>query len=106
MLWDSDAPKSEPRPPLRDSGTIDTFFNDAVFFGMSLWICRHIIATLEFFLVFEDYKKATGTAAFEASPFNVAESTINLWKLKIPEFSESIKSGKDLVDAEVAYRSI
>lgn len=34
--------------------------------------------------------------------FNVAESTINLWKLKEPEFSESIKKGKIVADANVA----
>lgn len=39
-----------------------------------------------------------------ANFFNVAESTINLWKLKIPEFSESIKRSKMQADTEVAYR--
>lgn len=34
--------------------------------------------------------------------FEVAESTINLWKKAHPEFSESIKKGKDLADATVA----
>jgi hypothetical protein len=32
--------------------------------------------------------------------FNVAESTINLWKIKEPEFSESIKKGKIIADCE------
>lgn len=34
--------------------------------------------------------------------FDVAESTINLWKIDHPEFSESIKNGKIKADAEVA----
>jgi len=33
--------------------------------------------------------------------FNVSESTLNLWKLKHPSFSESIKNGKIIADAEV-----
>lgn len=33
--------------------------------------------------------------------FEVAESTLNLWKLEYPEFSESLKRGKDIADAEV-----
>lgn len=33
--------------------------------------------------------------------FNVAESTINLWKLKYSEFSESLKSGKEAADERV-----
>lgn len=36
--------------------------------------------------------------------FEVVESTINLWKLEHPEFSESIKRGKTLADANVADR--
>jgi hypothetical protein len=36
--------------------------------------------------------------------FEVVESTINLWKLEHPEFSESIKRGKILADANVADR--
>lgn len=39
-----------------------------------------------------------------ASFFGVAESTFNLWKTVHPEFSESLKGGKDLVDAEVAAK--
>lgn len=35
--------------------------------------------------------------------FDVSESTINLWKKEHPEFSESVKKGKILADAEVAY---
>jgi hypothetical protein len=34
--------------------------------------------------------------------FGVAESTIHLWKLKHESFSESIKKGKQIADAEVA----
>lgn len=34
--------------------------------------------------------------------FEVVEDTINEWKSKYPEFSVSIKAGKDLADAEVA----
>lgn len=36
--------------------------------------------------------------------FEVAESTINKWKLDHPPFSESLKRGKTLADAEVADR--
>ena len=36
--------------------------------------------------------------------FEVSESTINLWKNKHPEFSESIKRGKVSADATVASR--
>ncbi len=36
--------------------------------------------------------------------FDVVESTINAWKLDYPEFSESIKRGKTLADANVADR--
>lgn len=34
--------------------------------------------------------------------FDIAESTLNDWKLTYPEFSESIKYGKQLADATVA----
>ncbi|QBY43987.1 helix-turn-helix domain-containing protein [Arsenophonus nasoniae] len=34
--------------------------------------------------------------------FNIAESTLYNWKNEFPEFKESIKSGKDVADAEVA----
>lgn len=34
--------------------------------------------------------------------FHVTESTLNLWKTKHPEFSESLKKGKQFADAEVA----
>ncbi|SMC45898.1 terminase [Pedobacter africanus] len=36
--------------------------------------------------------------------FNVTESTLNLWKLKHDEFSESIKRGKTFADATVASK--
>lgn len=36
--------------------------------------------------------------------FDVAESTINLWKQEHPKFSESIKAGKEIADAEVASK--
>lgn len=36
--------------------------------------------------------------------FEVAESTLNLWKLEHAEFSESIKRGKSQADADVADR--
>lgn len=44
------------------------------------------------------------TDAELAAFFEVAESTINLWKLEHPEFSESIKKGKDNADADVAEK--
>jgi hypothetical protein len=34
--------------------------------------------------------------------FEVSESTISLWKVKHPEFSEAVKGAKMLADAEVA----
>jgi len=37
-----------------------------------------------------------------ANFFEVVESTINLWKLRHTEFSESIKRGKEEADANVA----
>lgn len=36
--------------------------------------------------------------------FGVSESTLNLWKLEHPRFSESIKAGKDIADANVASK--
>lgn len=36
--------------------------------------------------------------------FEVTESTINKWKLEHNEFSESIKKGKEIADAEVASK--
>lgn len=37
-----------------------------------------------------------------ADAFDIAESTLNLWKLEHPDFSESIKKGKVDADANVA----
>lgn len=37
-----------------------------------------------------------------AEVFEVSESTLNLWKQKHPRFSESIKKGKRIANAEVA----
>lgn len=34
--------------------------------------------------------------------FDVTEQTINNWKIKVPEFFESIKRGKEIADAEIA----
>jgi hypothetical protein len=42
------------------------------------------------------------TDAQIADYFGVSESTLNLWKLKHKDFSESIKDGKIRADAEVA----
>lgn len=36
--------------------------------------------------------------------FEVEETTVNNWKLKYPEFIESIRKGKELADANVADR--
>lgn len=36
--------------------------------------------------------------------FEVAESTVHLWKQQHPEFSESLQKGKVLADAEVAEK--
>lgn len=46
--------------------------------------------------------KLGATDAELADFFEVAESTINLWKLEHSKFSESIRSGKVLADALVA----
>lgn len=37
-----------------------------------------------------------------ANFFNIAESTLNNWKSKHPEFLESIREGKEVADANVA----
>lgn len=39
-----------------------------------------------------------------ADIFGVALSTLNKWKLDYPEFSESIKKGKDIADGNVVDR--
>lgn len=41
------------------------------------------------------------TDAQLAEALNIDEATLNRWKLKYPEFRESIKSGKDKTDDEV-----
>lgn len=45
--------------------------------------------------------KLGATDAELAEFFDVSESTLNLWKLKHPKFSESIKAGKIEADANV-----
>ena len=42
------------------------------------------------------------TDAKMASFFGVTESTLNLWKLEFPDFSESLRAGKENADAEIA----
>jgi hypothetical protein len=42
------------------------------------------------------------TDSVMASILAISESTLNLWKLEYPEFSESIRAGKDIADSEVA----
>ena len=44
------------------------------------------------------------TEAELADFIDVSESTINTWKLDYPKFSESIKKGKAVADAEVSDR--
>jgi len=44
------------------------------------------------------------TDADLASFFDVSESTINEWKLNHKDFSESLKNGKEVADANVANR--
>lgn len=48
--------------------------------------------------------KLGATDAELADFFEVVESTINLWKIEHPKFSESVKRGKLLADANVADR--
>lgn len=48
--------------------------------------------------------KLSATDKEMADFFGVAKSTLDLWKLKHPEFSDSIKSGKEIADANVAER--
>lgn len=35
--------------------------------------------------------------------FNVSESTLNKWKIDYPEFSESLREGKENADAKIAH---
>ena len=44
------------------------------------------------------------TDAELANFFGVVESTINLWKLEYSEFSESLRAGKEIADADVAEK--
>ena len=39
-----------------------------------------------------------------AEIFDVEESTIYLWKINYPEFSEALKEGKEIADAQVAKK--
>jgi hypothetical protein len=41
-----------------------------------------------------------------AEYFKVTESTLNLWKLQHPEFSESLKRGKDEFDTQNVEKSL
>lgn len=41
-----------------------------------------------------------------AEYFKVAESTLNKWKIDYPEFSESLKRGKDTYDTENVEKSL
>lgn len=43
------------------------------------------------------------TDADLAFVFNVTEPTVNLWKIKHPEFADNLSRGKVLVDAKVAH---
>lgn len=52
----------------------------------------------------EKLSKLGATDAELADFLNIAESTLNDWKLDYPEFSESIKKGKILADSNVADR--
>ena len=49
----------------------------------------------------ENYGRLGATDAQLAVFFDVAESTINLWKLKEPTFSESLRRGKEEADQKV-----
>lgn len=48
--------------------------------------------------------KLSATDKELADFFDVAESTINKWKIDHPEFSESIKAGKIIADANVSEK--
>lgn len=56
----------------------------------------------EFNVQVEKLCKLGATDAEIADFFEVVESTVNLWKLDYPEFSESIRRGKIEADANVA----
>lgn len=44
------------------------------------------------------------TDAEMATFFDIAESTLNNWKIAHPEFMESIKKGKEMADGDVAEK--
>ena len=56
----------------------------------------------EFLALGYNYALLGATDRMLAEFFGVAESTIHLWKLAHPEFSESLKRGKAQADARVA----
>lgn len=58
----------------------------------------------EFAALAEKFCKLGATDAELAEMLEVAESTVHKWKLDHPEFSESIKRGKVVADAEVASK--
>ena len=52
----------------------------------------------------EKLAKLGATDKEMADFFDVSESTLNLWKEEHPEFSESLKRGKTIADAEVSHK--
>ena len=52
----------------------------------------------------EKFCKLGATDKELADFLDIAESTLNLWKIEHPKFMESIKKGKELADAEVAEK--
>lgn len=64
---------------------------------------RPIIYKKEYNEQVEKLCKLGATDKEIADFFEIAESTLNEWKLKYSEFSESIKNGKIKADAEVAH---
>jgi hypothetical protein len=50
----------------------------------------------------EKFCRLGATDAEVADFFAVVESTVNLWKIKHPEFSEALKRGRVIADLEVA----
>jgi hypothetical protein len=52
----------------------------------------------------EKFCKLGATDKELADFFEIAESTLNLWKTEHPKFMESIKRGKEQADAEVAEK--
>ena len=66
---------------------------------------NHIGRPTKFFPQYVEIAKVLASKGFTdldlAQSFQVAESTIYLWKQDHPEFSEALKAGKDLIDDEV-----